>query len=146
MRNTESNRVFVVSLSGHAWDGWATDLTPIDEVVRHRMYHYPAVGSWPKAPPNYMAFRYGSRLQSIHHVDDYEIVDTPYGHVPGAPNKKWDEPHFVLRLGPPILPTRETKTGPGIVRSGRVWVDIDLLLTAPTITEALTLTKARRSA
>jgi hypothetical protein len=38
------------------------------------------------------------------------------------------------------------RTGKGIVRFARVWVDIDLLLTAQSITEAAELTRRRRAA
>ncbi len=109
------------------------------------MYHYPSIGSYPKVVPNYMGFRYDGRLQSVHHVDDYAIVDTLHGHVPGAPDAMWEVPHFLLRLGPPIRPDHEVRTGKGIVRSARVTVDIDLLLTSSTITEAFHQSTARRA-
>lgn len=32
-------------------------------------------GGWPLDPPNYLAFRYDSRLQTIHHVERWEVVD-----------------------------------------------------------------------
>jgi len=57
----------------------------------------------------------------------------------------WEVPHFLLRLGPPIRPDHEVRTGKGIVRSARVTVDIDLLLTSSTITEAFHLSTARRA-
>ena len=53
-------------------------------------------------------------------------------------------PHFLLTLGPAIRPDHDMRTGPGIVRSARVWVDIDLLLTSATITEAANTSRARR--
>lgn len=146
MRETKSNEVYVVSLSRQPWAGWPIDLTPVDEIERHRMYHYPTVGSYPKIVPNYMGFRYDGKLQSVHHVDEYSIVDTPHGHIPGGPDSLWEVPHFLLRLGPPIRPDHEVRTGTGIVRSTRVTVDIDLLLTSATITEALAATRARRAA
>lgn len=144
MRDTDSNRVFVVALSSGSGDGWP--FSYIDVVEQHDRYFFPATGkNWPKVPPNYMAFRYWGRLQSIRHVDDY-VIDTDMSrHFRGVPSVEWD-PHFVLQLGPAIRPTREVRTGPKIVRSARVWVDIDLLLTSETITEALELTKQRRQA
>jgi hypothetical protein len=57
----------------------------------------------------------------------------------------WDDPHYLLQLGPTIRPDHEVRTGPGILRSARVWVDIDLLLTSMTITEAFAATRARRT-
>ena len=144
MRDTDSNQVYVVALSRNSWDGWPADLTPVDEIEKHRIYHFPTVGSYPKIVPNYMGFRYDGRLHSIHHVDEYTIVDTPYGHVPDAPNLTWDAPNFLLRLGPPIRPDHEVRTGKGIPQSMRVTVDLDLLLTSDTITDAYALMKARQ--
>jgi hypothetical protein len=145
MQDPNSNKVFVVSLTRHPWDGWPADLSAVDEVEKHRIYHYPSIGSYPKVVPNYMGFRYDGRLQSVHHVDGYEMVDSPHGHVPGAPDLRWEAPAFLLRLGPPIRPDHPVRTGNGIPRSMRVTVDIDLLLTSPTITEAYHRSTARRS-
>ncbi len=145
MRDTESNRVFVVSLSATTWEGWDPKLTPIGIVERHNKYFFPASGKhWPKTPPNYVGFRYWGRLQSIHHVDEYTIIDNPSPHIPGVPDLEWGQPHFLLTLGPPIRPGHEVRTGRGVVRSARVWVDIDLLLTSTTITEAAERSRARR--
>jgi hypothetical protein len=60
MRDTSSNEVYVVSLTAQPWPGWPADLTPIDIVVRHGLYFFPATGTsgWHKMPPNYIAFRY----------------------------------------------------------------------------------------
>ena len=145
MRNTDSNSVFVVSLSSRIFnDSWK--LTTVEIVEEHDRYFFPATGeNWPKTPPNYVAFRYGGRLQSIRHVDDYAIVSDMSPFFPGAPDTSDWVPHFLMTLGPPIRPSREVRTGAGIVRSARVWVDIDLLLTCSTITEALQATKRRRN-
>lgn len=146
MRDTSSNEVHVVSLSRKLWDGWPADLTPVDEVERHRVYHYPTVGKYPRIVPNYMGFRYDGRLQSIHHVDDYVIVDSPHGHIPGAPDLMWDAPVFLLSLGPPIRPDRIIRTGRGFFRAAPADIDIDLLLTSDTISAARDASRARHSA
>ena len=58
MRDTNTNSVHVVSLRRQVWEGWPTDLSPVDEVERHRIYHYPTSGgNYPKIVPNYMGFR-----------------------------------------------------------------------------------------
>lgn len=75
MRDTNTNQVHVVALTRKVWDGWPADLSPVDEVEKHRVYHYPTVGSYRKIVPNYMGFRYDGVLKSIHHVDGYEIID-----------------------------------------------------------------------
>ena len=90
MRDANTNSVHVVSLRRQVWEGWPADLSPVDEVERHRIYHYPTRGgNYPKIVPTYMGFRYDSRLQSIHHVEAYEIVDSPFGLIPGAPVRRW---------------------------------------------------------
>lgn len=76
MRDTNTNEVHVVALTRRVWDGWPDDLSPVDEVEKHRLYHYPTVGNYRRIVTNYMGFRYDGRLQSIHHVDSYEIIDT----------------------------------------------------------------------
>jgi hypothetical protein len=53
----------------------------------------------------------GGKLRSINHVDAYEIIDTPFGHVPGAPEMGWDVPHFLLHLGTPIRPDHKVANG-----------------------------------
>ncbi len=143
MRDTESNRVYVVALSATPFPGWPADFTPIHVIERHGRYFFPAFGSWPKTPPNYVAFRYWGKLQSIHHVEDYTIMEDPGEEFPGVPSMEWG-PHFLLTLGPAIRPDHDVRTGSGIVRSARVWVDIDLLLTSATITEAANTSRARR--
>ena len=64
---------------------------------------------------------------------------------PGAPDTSDWEPHFLMTLGPAIRPDHEVRTGSGIVRSARVCVDIDLLLTAKTISEAADQTRQRHA-
>ena len=146
MRDTNSNSVHVVALSRNVWAGWPPDLSPVDEVERHRVYHYPTTGgNYPKIVPNYMGFRYDGKLQSIHHVDAYEVVDSPFGLIPGAPNLRWDAPSYFLRLGPPFRPGHEVRTGTGIFRAAPLTADLDLLLTCSTISEARDLTRVRRA-
>jgi hypothetical protein len=142
MRDTNSAKVWVVPLAWTPWDGWPPDLTPIAEVEKHRLYHYPSKRGYPKVVPDYIAFRYHGRLQSVHHVDSYVMVDSPYPDVPGAPQERWDIPHFLLHLGPPIKPDHTAATG-GLFGSGRHIADLDLLLSCSTVKEAVDRTKAR---
>lgn len=53
------------------------------------------------------------------------------------------ETHFVYELGPAIIPPKDIRTGNKIVRSNRVWAQLDTLLTSDTITEAMEISKAR---
>ena len=142
MRDTNTNEVHVVVLTRKVWDGWPTDLSQVDEVEKHRLYHYPTVGNYRRIVPNYIGFRYDGHLQSIHHVDNYDIVHSPSPQVPGAPAIEWDEPVFLLRLGPPMRPDHTVRTGT-LYGPGHQLADLDLLLTSSTVREAVDLSKAR---
>ncbi|HQP39231.1 MAG TPA: hypothetical protein PLI95_28805 [Polyangiaceae bacterium] len=138
MENARSNMVYVVSLGG---DGvWGLSFREV--VEKRARYFYPTKGHWPHVPPNYIAFRYDGKLQSIHHVERYEVFDNPRVVFTDATVEE-ARPHFLLHLGPPIRPPHEVRTGDKIVRSARVWCMIDLLLTSKTITEARDFTKQR---
>ena len=146
LRHIDSESVYVVSLSMSAMPGWAAAQTTIDLVEQQGRYFFPATGrSWPPTPPTYVAFRYRGRLQSIHHVDAYMTTQELSAFFPGAPDASDWDPHFLLTLGPPIRPDHEVRTGPGIVGSARVSVDLDLLLTATTISEAAAASRLRRA-
>jgi len=144
MDRVRDNRVFVVSLNAspvredgtHTW---------IDVVEKDRCYYHPVRKGWPSQPPNYMGFRYRGGLQSVHHVDSFEIVEDV-----SKINCLWlgdSCDHFVYRLGPAMRPIIEMKTGK-IFRNGRVWCDIDTLLSGAwaTISEARSETQRRENA
>jgi hypothetical protein len=142
-RNT-SNLVYMVVLSDkpmaegrpHTW---------IDVIEADQSYFHPVgdgTNRWPPQPQNYIGFRYGGRLQSVHHVDSYEVVSDLATY-----NPKWistDRDHFVYRLGPPMLPARELKNG-NIYPNARFECAIDTLLSGAfaTIRAALDETKRR---
>ena len=137
-----SNMVYVVSLARGTPPGWKA--TWIDIVEKHHKYFYQiAGGGWP-SPPNYMGFRYDGRLQGIHHVERYEIVQDLRKHFPTNSTAEDWGPSYLLHLGPKIRPRHEVRTGPRINRSARVWGMLDTLLTEHTISEALTRTEQRR--
>lgn len=73
MENAESNWVYVVSLADNT-PSWSK-ISWKDVVYKKRRYFYPAGRNWPKVAPNYMAFRFGGRLQTINHVEHFGIVD-----------------------------------------------------------------------
>jgi hypothetical protein len=140
MEKIYSNMVYVVALATGNPAGWS--LSWIDVVRQRNRYFYPVEGSgWPD-PPNYIGFRYGGKLQSIHHVDGYEIFDNPRVIFPEAADERWS-PHFCLELGRAIFPTHEVRTGPRIHRGARRWCMLDTLLTQQTISDALTETERR---
>lgn len=139
-----SNYTYVVSLGTGYPEGW--DVSWIDVVEQYQKYFYPAGGKgWP-TPPNYIAFRYYGRLQSIHHVDRYTVVDDLGRHFGVRAAGEPSDSHYLLELGPAIEPPHEVRTGPRIHRSARVWCMLDTLLVSSTISDALTLTEKRVAA
>jgi hypothetical protein len=141
MQNHRSNMVYVVSL-GPGSPQWATT-TWIDFVEKHHCYFHPFAPNWPKEPPNYLGLRYRGQLQSVHHIDEWQIVDSLDG-LPGVrPGDNVQGQHFLYRLGPPIRPPRPVLNGKSITRAVRAWAMLDLLLTSQTISEAAQKTKAR---
>lgn len=135
MQKIDSNMVFVVSLGWDTPDKWKINWQDI--VNKKRKYFHPVgggKGGWPAEPPNYIAFRYGGKLQTIHHIDKYEVFTNPSDHFNEIPSADWG-PHYLYHLGPSIVPTKEIKTGK-VYPSGRKWAMIDLLLTADSVSEA----------
>jgi hypothetical protein len=144
MQNVRSNLVYVVSLGKEIEN---TGISFRDVVVNHHTYFCPVgggPGGWPKEPPNYLGFRFDGKLQQIRHVDDYRIAEDNYaGFEPLKGKVDWSgERHWVFSLGPAIEPAQEVPMGK-LWPSQRVWVAIDLLLTADSIAEARDKTKAR---
>lgn len=141
MEVSRSNMVYVVSVGPGG--SWGLDYREV--VVKDARYFYGTEGGgWPE-PPNYVAFRYDGRLQSIHHVEGYDIFTNPKDIFPNAVSVTI-APHYCLKLGPAIRPPKTVKAGPKIVRSMRVWCMLDTLLTSETITDALAETKRRLGA
>lgn len=140
MQNQTSNEVYVVSLGSSKPD--KCNLTCIDIVKQKNKYFHPMGRGWPKEPPNYIAFRYHGKLQSIHHIESYTISTNLHNEISEMPNKEEEYAHFVYSLGPAIIPSKDIKTG-NIYRNGRVWCHLDTLLTCNTISEARDLTKKR---
>jgi hypothetical protein len=141
MQNMDSNWVYVVSLGGGIPDGW--NISWIDIVKKRSQYFHPmGVRGWPKDPPNYIAFRYFGKLQSVHHIEDYEVVTNMHTSIPEIPDEEWN-PHFLYKLGMAFCPINEVKTGK-IYPNGRVWCMLDTLFTSDTISAARDLSKKRQ--
>ena len=140
MQNQESNWVFVVSLS-HEFPNNG-EISFIDVVEKKRKYFHPiGYRGFPKEPPNYIAFRYNGRLQSIHHIEGYEVTSNLHEKISEIKNKKEKNPLFIYTLGKSLNPN---KIGTGrIFRSGHVWCMLDTLFTSKTIAEARNLSQKR---
>lgn len=144
MQKIDSNWVYVVALAYGTPPGW--HISWIDIVKKHRRYFHPVGGGrggWPKEPPNYIAFRYYGKLQSIHHIEGYEVITNIHERIPEIPDVTW-EPHFLYRVGKGFGPDKEIKTG-NIYRNGRVWCMLDTLFTCDTISAARDLSRKRES-
>jgi hypothetical protein len=140
-QDQESNLVYVVALSADTEKGWSVSW--IDVVRKHRRYFHPIGSRWPSDPPNYLGFRYSGQLQSVHHVERYEVIEDLSRACAGIP-KMPVPPHFLYHLGQPILPPHEVRTG-NLYRNQRVRCAIDLLLTSKTIAQARDRTRNRLS-
>lgn len=134
-----SNMVYVVSLGSGFGEGWGISWQ--DVVRKAQRYFYPVGKGWPE-PPNYIAFRYDGRLQSIHHVESHSVYTNHRSVFPEAPDVEVP-PHYCLVLGPAMTPPHELRNGPRIVRAARVWCMLDTLLTSATMSEALEETQRR---
>ncbi len=144
MERQSDNNVFVVSLGRQPMVEGQTH-TWIDVVEKDRCYFHPVGNNWPVQPPNYVGFRYFGQLQSVHHVDHFEIVENLSIYNPLWPETEVD--HFVYHLGPPMRPSVEVTTG-NIFRNGRVWCAVDTLLSGAfaTISDARDETQHRLAA
>lgn len=146
MNTWRDNMVYVVSLGSQAMREGGTH-TWIDVVEKDNAYFHPIGDGRAKQPPNYIAFRYKGKLQSIHRIESHEILTNV-----AEKNPLWcdtDRPHFVYKLGPAMRPPRALKAGStgDSVRQGRiVWCAIDTLLSGQFeyLGEAVAETKRRQ--
>ena len=138
--NHGSNLVYVVSLGAGSPEGWKVSWRDI--VQQQRKYFHPVRSQWPAIPPNYMGFRYDGHLQFLAHIEHAEIITRPHKYIKGALNEEW-APHYLYSLGP-FIPHPALPAGPRVVRSNRVWCELDTLLTCKTISDALNATRKRK--
>lgn len=145
MDRVRDNLVYVVSLGSAPMrnDG---EHTWIDVVEKDGFYFHPVGNYWPSQPPNYVAFRYHGKVQSVHQIESYDIVLDV-----STRNPRWcstDADHFVYRLGAAMRPPKDLAAATkedSIKRSMRVWCAIDTLLSGAfkTLGEARDATKKR---
>jgi hypothetical protein len=139
METKSSNYAYVLVLATGNPKGWGLSWREI--VNKKKRYFYPVGKNWPD-PPNYLAFRYDGKLQSIHHVEGWDVFTDPHEMFPEAPSDEW-QPHYNFKLGPAMRPHHDVKNGPRIKYAMRRWCMIDTLLTCKTITDALDETMRR---
>lgn len=136
----DSNWVYVLSLSTLIEEG--SSISYIEVVEKKRRYYHPVSPHWPAEPPTYLAFRYGGKLRSIHHVEKYETLTNLGTRIVEIANYEHD-PVVLYYLGPAFRPDHEVPTGDRILRATRVWCLLDTLFTCRTISEAWELSKKR---
>lgn len=118
MQTKDSNWVYVFVLSGSKPEG--CNITWIEIVQKNNKYfHQAGDNGWPKEPPNYIAFRYGGKLQVIHNIDDYVVTKNVHDEILEMSDEIWGDNHFIFKLGPAIIPSKEIKNG-NIYMNGRV--------------------------
>ena len=144
MDRVTSNEVLVVPLSVERIRP-ENPYASTDVVERDGSYFHPIDAHWTVTPPNYVAFRYRGRLQSVHHVSRVQVVfdvSTVNPHWPTT-----DRDHFLYTLGPAMVPREEVRTG-RIYATAATWCAIDTLLSGEfkTIKDARDETVRRRNA
>ena len=154
-QNKDTNWVYVVTLALEKAEITTSEgekitagIKYLEIVEKHHRYYCPVgggKGGWPREPLTYIAFRYDGKLQSIHHIESYAITDNLHTFVPEIPDAKLSEMYFVYDLGPAIIPSKNIRAGKRVVRAGRVWAQLDTLLTSDTITEAMEISKERKN-
>jgi len=122
-QNTRSNEAYVVSLSKTAAVS-NPKYTFVDVVTKDSSYFHPVGNTWPVIPPNYIAFRYDGKVQSIHHIESHKVVRDLSSENPNWPVTNKD--HFVYKLGPAMIPIKPVLSEQ--IRAMRVMCAIDTLL------------------
>jgi hypothetical protein len=140
LQNQTSNEVHCVSLGKDTWHG----LTFKQIVREHRKFFHPVGRRYPKEPVNYIAFRVNGKVESIHHVERWAMLNRPADHFPTIARDVdyTDDPHYIYDLGPAI-PMAQTVVNGDIWPSAHVKVALDLLLTSESVSEARDRTNAR---
>lgn len=136
-----SAKTYCVSLGQQPRQGWRRSTKQILEEDLKYTHPY-AINGWTKVPPNYIAFRWNGHVQSIHHVEACELIDDPSAFISDAPWHGVEHSFLAYTLGSKLGPADPLPMGQNY-RDTRLWVALDLLLTAPTLLEAVRLTKER---
>jgi len=142
LQDIHSNLVWVAPLKDETPKGWQVSWI---DIVKEKLRYFHPVGyrNFPKVPPNYFAFRYRAKLQSVHHVEGYELVSDAHTVIPEIPKGEIID-HIVYRLGKPFRPENDVKLGK-MWGTAHCQCMIDTLFTCKTLEEAVNLTKERET-
>jgi len=142
MQNKESNKVFCVALSRKLAGNGKAKITFLDIVTKRKKYFYPVGKGWPSPPPNYIAFRIGGKLLSIHYIKSFKIVTNLHKYIKEIPKYEYD-PLYLLELDKPFFP--DNVVNGKIFANGHIWFMLDTIFTSKSIKEARDKTKKRVS-
>lgn len=94
MQNKDSNKVYVVSIGTGTIDDTSIKWT---DIIHSGYYFCPAgIRGWPKEPPNYIAFRYQGKLQTIHHIEGYTVTKNMHDVIEFMPDENWNDDHYIF--------------------------------------------------
>lgn len=141
VRDIADSWTYCVVLNDERPGGGAT----FKEIVTDQLtyFHPYGTGGWPVEPPNFMAFRWNSAVQRIHRVIKADVVphlQERYPYMTTNKNPLAARPHAVYTLGPQLPPYDPIPNG-APYRANRLWVLLDQLQTAPSLAQAIALTK-----
>ena len=137
MRDPADSWTYCVTVgNGRPGDGGSRTFR--DFVATEGFYFHPyGWGSgWPRTPPNFLAFRWNGHVQQAHRVTSAEVIPSLQDRWPDIPETDDTTLPFALyQLGPQLLPVLVPNGAR--YRASRMWVILDLLLTSPTLKDAL---------
>ena len=126
-------------------NGWSFHDT---HIKGRRIYYRTKKDRFTSQRPLYIAFRADGKVTAIQRVDRVEHEAAPIDYVPQLRNVKgsWpSEPHTVWHLSEPVPLPRAIRTGDRNMRGRHVYCDVDILISSPTIKDAVDRMKQRRN-
>jgi hypothetical protein len=115
-------------------------------VTEENTYFHPyGTSGWPLDPPNFLAFRWGGAVRSIHRVMHADVIADLAQRWPDIPvTAETARPHAVYSLGPQLPPHEPVPNG-AAYRASRLWVLLDQLQVCSTLAEAVANTRSLNS-
>ncbi len=132
MQHIESNWVFIVDLEKVSPSGIEKDWDFF--IKENHFFYHPIDKSWPERPPNYIGFLKNNSLQSIHHIEKYEVFNNPNLVLAELPDTEWN-PHYLYHLGKAFKPCH--KMAVDAEGTKFFWSMLDTLFTKNALSEAV---------
>jgi len=141
LQRLDTNWVYLPVLGAGNPTNWS--ISWIDIVNKRKRYFHPIGHGYPKEPSTYIGLRYYGELQSIHFIEEVEVVNNLARHFAEAPQKMKDHvPNYLYHLGPAFKPRKPLPNG-RIHTAGKYYAMLDTLFTHKTIGEAMKVTRRR---